>query len=868
MTLQQIIRTAGNALEVSPLSYLEASTPGTGGFIDTVNQRLQIFHEQAITTPQELAQVRLEGLKGAAAFGGDELLTLGDVTNVVEDHQPLIGDALCGGGQCLLLVVEKFPGANTVEVTRGVDSAFDAMRPGLPGMDIDTSVYRPAEFIETSFDNLGRALLIGGILLVLMLGALFFQWRTALIGAVAIGLSLVTAGLVLYFRGATVNTIVLAGLLMALVALIDDAVIDFENILRRGREHHKNGDGAPNWKLILDASLQMRGAILYATLIVVAALLPVFFLGGEGGAFLPPLAVSYMLAVAASMLVALTVTPALSMLLLPKDPRELRESPVVRWLQRGYEKVAPRIVRRSRPAFVAFGAILVAGLVAIPFLDASLRPSLKERDVLVHLEAAPGTSLPRMNEVTAQAVDELSALPGVRNVGAHVGRAITSDQVVNINTGEIWISVDPSADYDATVTAIDETVDGYAGLSSEVLTYSDERITDVLKGTDDDIVVRLYGENRDILLDKAKEVHGLLSGLSGVEDPQVQVQPDAPSIEVEVDLARAQAFGVKPGDVRRAAATLLSGITVGSLFQEQKVFDVVVWGSPEIRQSESDVRELLIDTPDGQQVTLGEVADVRTVPNPAVIRHESVSTYLDVTANVEGDSGAVAADIDRALGQVQFPLAHHAELLGDLADEGATRTRVITVAMAAAIGIFLLLQASFGSWRVATLAFLTLPMALAGGALTGLVAGGTITIGSFAGFVAVLSLAARQIVVLIRHYQHLEREGQSFGPDLVVRGTRDRLAPILITTLATGLALLPFLFGGGGPGFEFVGPMAVVLLGGLVTSALLTLVVVPAVYLRYGFVREPDTTSVELVVTLPEIEPVTANPVTSLGETR
>ncbi|HEV2905993.1 MAG TPA: efflux RND transporter permease subunit, partial [Actinomycetota bacterium] len=598
VSLQQVIRTAGNALEVSPLSYLEASTPGTGGFIDTANQRLQIFHEQTITTPEELAQVTLENPDGNAVFDGDRPLTLGDVTEVVEDHQPLIGDAFCRDGKCLLLVIEKLPGANTVAVTQELDAALDAMRPGLPGMNLDASIYRPAQFIESSFDGLGRALLIAGILLALILGVLFFDWRTALVSTTAIALSLVTAGLVLYFRDATVNVIALAGLAMALVALIDDAVLDFENMKQRMRQHHHGeGDGAPNWRIVLDASLQMRGALLYASLIVVAAMVPAFFLENEAGAFLPPMATSYILAIAASMLVALTATPALSMLLLSNKALERRESPVARRLQSAYDRVSSGIVSRSRPAFLALGAVLVAGLVAVPFLDASPRPVLKERDLLVEVESAPGTSLPRMNELTAQAVQRLASVPGVRDVGAHVGRAILSDQIVNVNSGEIWVNIEPSADYDATLAAIDATIDGIGGLSSEVQTYSDKRVTDVLRGTDDDIVVRLYGENELVLHEKAQEVHGILSRIAGVEDPEMQLDPQEPSIQVEVDLARAQRFGIKPGDVRRAAATLLSGITVGSLFEEQKVFDVVVWGAPEIRQSEADVRDLLIDTP-------------------------------------------------------------------------------------------------------------------------------------------------------------------------------------------------------------------------------------------------------------------------------
>ena len=869
VSLQQIIRTAGNALEVSPLTFLEASSPGTGGFIDTPNQRLHIFHEQAIRTPEQLAQVPIENTGGSASAAGSSL-TLGDVTEVVENHQPLIGDVHCGDESCLMLVVEKFPGANTVEVTKALDGAFDVMRPGLAGMEIDSSVYRPADYIEGSFGNVGRMLLIGGILLVLILGAFLFEWRSALISAVVIPVSLAGAALVLYLRDATVNMMVVAGLLVAVMALIDDAIIDVENVVRRMRSHRQNGDGAPTWRVILDASLEMRGAMLFATLITVAALIPAFFMDGVAGGFLPSIAVSFGLAIAASMVVALTLTPALGVLLLSNAPLGRRESPVVRWLHQQYEKIFPRFVSRPGPAFVAVGALVVAGLVVLPFLNTSLRPSLNERDVLIRLQTPPGTSLPRMNDLTAQAVAELESLPGVLNVGAHVGRATFSDRIVNVNSAEIWVNLDSSADYDSTLGRIEDMTAGFQGLSADVTTYSNQRVADVLQTTDDDLAIRVYGQNEGILRDKASEIRDTISGIEGVQRPQILSPPQEPAIDVDVDLARAQALGVKPGDVRRNAATLLSGLTVGNLFEEQKVYDVVVWGAPEIRDSENDVVELPIETPGGGLVALGEVADVQIAPSSAVIRHESAFRYLDVTAEVSGDVGAVAEDVEEAIQGISFPFEYHSEVLGSSAERESARTQVLTVVAAAAIAIFLLLQAAFASWRLAILSFLTLPVALVGGMFAVLLGGGTMALGSIAGFAGVLAIAARSSVALIRHYQHLERrEGQRFGSELVLRGTLDRLGPIVTTTLAAAVFFAPFLFTGNAPGFEILQPMTVVLLGGLITSALLNLVVVPALYLRYGFIAEPDTSADDLFVVIPEVETATTiGDTAKIGEVR
>ncbi|MET0800837.1 MAG: efflux RND transporter permease subunit [Actinomycetota bacterium] len=856
VTLNQIIRTTGNALEVSPLSFLEASSPGTGGFIDTLNERLHIFHEQAISTPDELEQVPIEDPQGEVASGGSAL-SLGDVTDVVVDHQPLIGDALCSDGDCLLLVIEKFPDANTPEVAEGVDGALDELSPGLPGLAMDTSIYRPAKFIDTSFDNLGRAALIGAILLILVLGALFFNWRTALVSTVAIAMSLAAAWLVLYFTDTTVNTMVLAGLVMALVVLIDDAVIDVDNVAQRVRRQRENGDGTPAWQVVIDATLEMRSAILFATLIVAAVLLPAFFMEGEAGAFLPAIATAYLLAIVASIVVAVTVTPALGMMLLGDVTRERREAPIARWLRGRYDRVATGIVPKAGPAFAVFGVFLLAGLVALPFLDQSMRPVLQERDVVVRLAAAPGTSLQRMDAITAQAVEELRSLPGIEDVGAHVGRAVQSDQIVNVNSAEVWVSVDGSADYDDTIAAIESVAGGLPDVTNDVLTYSEQRITDVLGRGGDEIVVRVYGQNQDVLEAKAEEVRAAIAGIDGIENARADLPADEPTIEVEPIIEEAESVGLAPGDVRRAATTLLSGLVVGNLFEEQKVFDVAVWGAPEIRESEADVEDLLIDTPADGLVPLGQIADVRIVPNEAAIRHESVESYVDVGAGVSGrDVGAVAGDVEAALAQITFPLEHHAKVLGGFEEDAAARSRVIAIAVAVLIGIFLLLQAAFASWRLALLAFLALPMALAGGAVAVLIDGGDVTLGSVAGFVAVLGLAVRGVVVLIRHYQQLQREGESFGADLVIQGTRERLLPILTTALASAVVLIPFVVSGGSAGFEIVGPMAAVILGGLVTTTLLSLVVIPAVYLRFGYVAELDTSADDLFVKMPDVDTV------------
>jgi CzcA family heavy metal efflux pump len=836
VTLNQLVETTGNALWVSPLTFLEASTPGTGGFIDTPNQRLGIRHVLPIVTPDDLAQVTVDGAK---PLGNGKALRIGDVAKVVEDHQPLIGDAVSGDGGGLLLVVEKFPGANTLEVTQGVEDALAAMAPGLDGIEIDSSLFRPASFVETAVDNLTTALLLGALLLLLVFGVFLFEWRSALISILSVLLSLTAAVAVLYLREVTINAIVLAGLVMALGAIVDDAVVDVEHVARRLRQHRQEEGDASTAKVIFDAAVEVRSPIAYATVIIAVAVVPVFFMEGLTGAFFPPLVLSYLLAIAASMVVALFVTPALSLLLLPGAPLARREPPLAGLLRRGYERALAPIVRTPGRTLLAGAAgmvVVLVGLALVPLLSQDLAPSFKDTDLLIRLDATPGTSHPEMTRITAQASNELRGIQGVRDVGAHVGRAVMSDQTVSVDSSELWVSIDPSADYDKTVASIQQVVGGYPGLDGEVLTYPKQRIDAVLGGADDNLVVRVYGQDLDVLRSKAEEVRKLLTGIDGTANQQVERLVEEPTLEIEVDLAKAQQVGIKPGDVRRAAATMLSGIQVGSLFEEQKVFEVVVWGAPEVRNSLTSVRELMVDLPGGGQVQLGEVADVRVKPALSVIRHDSVSRSLDVTASVSGRSlGSVVSDVEGALENVQFPLEYHAEVLGDTAGQQAAQQRTAIIAAIAAILVFLLLQAAFGSWRLAAATFLTLPMALAGGVVALLATGGVLSLGALVGFVLVLGIAARNGVMLVSHFQHLEREeGEAFGPGLVLRGARERLSPILLTAVATALALVPLLVAGNIPGHEILQPMAVVVVGGLVTATLLNLFVAPALYLRFG----------------------------------
>ncbi|HEU5260050.1 MAG TPA: efflux RND transporter permease subunit [Gemmatimonadales bacterium] len=832
VTQSQIIQTTGNALWISPLTFLEASFPGTGGWIDGPQQRLEVRHVLPLSRPEDLAKVMVEGSS----------LRLGDVATVVEGHPPLIGDAVLTDGPGLLLVVEKLPGANTLDVTRGVEAALAELRPGLPGVELDASVYRSASFIEAAFANLTTALIVAAVLGVLVLGALLYDWRAAVISLIVIPLALVAASALVGLAGATLNTMVLAGLVIALAVVVDDAILGVDAMLRRFGQRRAQGTDESAVRIVVEAALEMRGPMLYATLILLLAVVPVFLMEGLAAAFFKPLALSYTFALLAAMVVAMTVTPALGLLLLRNTPLERRESPVLAWLRRGYDAVLARTINAPRTALLTAVVVVAVGLAVWPWLGQSLLPSFKEGYLRIDWVGAPGTSHPAMVRMMTLASRELRAIPGVSGAYVHVGRAVTGDQVVDVNASQLWVSIDPRADHDATVAAVQETVDGYPGLAHNVQSYLTDRIREVLAGTSQSVVVRVYGKKRDVLRAKAEEVRQALADIDGLVDVRVDGYVEQPQVEIQVNLAAAEPHGLKPGDVRRAAATMFAGLNVGYLFEEQKMYDVVVWGTPETRNSVSDIGNLLLDTPRGGHVRLGDVADVRIAPTPTVIHHEALQNRIDVVADVRGRDLASAVDaVENRLDQIEFPVEYYPAVLGEAAEREAAEERMLSFALAVAIGMLLLLQAAFGSWRLALLFFLALPVALAGGVFAALLDGGTISLGSLMGFLGVLAIAIRHGVMLIKHYRDLEEhEGEPFGPGLVLRGTRERFAPIVVTAVTTAAAMVPLLVLGKIAGLEIVHPIAVVILGGLVTATVFNLHVVPALYLRFGAGREPD----------------------------
>lgn len=829
VSIDEIMNATADSLDAGLLMYSDGAIIGTGGIVENLNQRLGVRNVLPIISTNDLAQVTLTRPNAPT-------VQLKDVAVVKEDHQQLIGDAVINGGPGIMLIVEKLPWGNTLDVTKGVEAALEEMKPGLPDIAIDSTIFRPATFIENAIHNLSTTLLIGCGLVILVLIFFLLEWRAALISLTSIPLSLIAAALVLDARGATVNTMVLAGLVIAVGVVVDDAIIDIENIVRRLRLKKASQSLRSVASTVLESSLEVRRPIVYATLINVVAVIPVYFLEGLTGSFFRPLVLSYSLAVLASMVVALTVTPALALILFRGAPLDRRDPKLVRWLQDGYGKLLHHNIARPRPAYIVIAGLVIISVIVLPRLGQSLLPDFKERDFLMHWVTKPGTSHPETVRITTESSKELRSIPGVRNFGAHIGQAFAADEVVGINFSENWISIDPKADYDKTLKAVQDVVEGYPGLYRDVQTYLKERIREVLTGGGEAIIVRIYGKDLNVLRENAEKVKNIMSETPGIIEEHVELQENIPQIDVQVDIAKAQAHGIKPGDVRRAAATMVAGEEVGDIFRDGKAYDVQVWSTPETRANLTNIIELPLHTPNSGFIRLGDVASVNVKPTPNIIHREDVSRSIDVGANVRGrDIGSVVKDIEYRLSGMQFPLEYRAELLGEYEEREDANEKLMIYAGVAAVAIFMLLQMAFGSFKLATIFFLTLPMALVGGIMAATFGGGVISLGSLVGFFTVLGIAARNGILLINHFQHLENEeGVPFGRELVIRGAQERLRPILMTALATAFALVPLVIAGNIAGHEIEYPMAVVILGGLITSTLINLFVVPILYLRFA----------------------------------
>jgi len=839
LTLTKLLETAGNALWVSPLTFVEASTPGTGGFIESPSQRMAVQHMLPITAPGDLANVAVEGTGGPR---------LGDVATVAEDHQPLIGDAIVDGGGGLVLVLEKFPEANTEEVTEAVEKAMADMAPGLQGITVNTQLYRPATFIEEATHNLGITAVASLVLLVLVLALVLWSWRALLVSILGIAVPLVLAAYVLFLFHTTMTSMTMLGLAVAVGAVVEQSVSGVTGLRARIRARGGPTSGrAGATAVVTEAMAATRVPLVTATLVSLLVITPMLFLSESVVPFTRASAAAYALALVLSLVVSLTVTPALTVILLGDHEQARAAGPVEGWFQRTGDRFVRRSPARRAIPLAALAVLAVLAVALLPRVDLTpTLPVLHERNLLVQLRAPSGTALGETERITDRESAVLRTLPGVAEVGTHIGRAITADQAVDVNAAEIWMTLDRTADEQATIERVRRELSQYPGVRGQVVSYAQQTV-DTASRTPSDLTVRLFGIDVATMRAKAHELQDMMRGVPGVVGPTVEQQLTQPTVEIQVKLDEARRLGLAPGDVRRDATTLVSGLTVGSIYEEQKIFDVVVLGKATTRASLPGLEAIRLDTPSGKQVPLSQVATVRLVSEPTAIEHNGVARSVDVTAGINGrDPGAVVADLRARIAKLAMPLEYHAEVIGSAVDDQALNRRELLYVLAVLLGGVLLLQAATSSWRRAALLTVMIVVACAGGLVTGLVFGTNGSVGFVAGLLAVLGIAGHGLLGQVRRYQELESgdgepgagRGEVSGVDVVRRGTSERVLPVLLTSVAVAAVFLPPLVLGGA-GLELLQPMAVAVLGGLVTYVLTSLVVLPALYLMTTAGRGP-----------------------------
>lgn len=828
--IDDVMQAGSEALDSGVLAYAQSFTVGQGGFIEGPNHRLNIHDNQVIHDASQLAEV-------VVARRGDQVIKMKDLGEVSENTMQLWGEAVIDGGDGLLLVVNRSRGANTKEVTQDVEEAMRTLKPGLPGIKYDTTIFRPATFVDQSIDNVTRALLLGMLLVIVILTAFLFSIRTAFISLITIPLSLLAAYWVLDLNDVSVNVMVLAGLVVAIGVVVDDAIIDVENIVRRLREARAAGRKEPIIRTILNASVEVRTAITYATVINILAVMPVLFLVGLSGAFFRPMVLSYALAVFVSMVVAMTVTPALCLALMSEKGIGHRVSPLLAGLQRLYRRALGAVLKAPGPAMVVALVVTLAGLLIYPTLGTELLPKFKERDFLVGWATQPATSITEEKKIIAAACKQMRKIPEVRDCGAHIGQALLGEEIAGANFGELWISIRRDADYDTALKHIEDVVASYPGMQNEVLTYLRERVEEDLTGSSGALVARISGAEPAVLQKLARQVSDEIGDAPGLVDTHSELQVMQPQIEITLDLQRAQGYGLKPGDIRRQTSAYIAGEETSDIFRDGRAYDVMTWSLPKARHSLDDIKALPIDTAAGTKVALSDVADVTIRQTPNTIQRDGNSRRIDVISNLKpgADLGLAVSTVRQRLHKMNLPADYTVEVLGEGDELAAARTRLLVFGLLAAAAVFFLLQAAFKSTRLALLASMLLPMSIVGGVLAIAVTGSLVSLGALVGLLTVFGIAARNGILMISHFQHLEaEEGVPFGAELVIRGAVERLAPITMTALATGLAIVPLIVTGTAPGQEIEHPMAVVIMGGLVTSTLLNLFIIPPLYLRYG----------------------------------
>ena len=836
---QAKLRRAGLSLEDVVRAARNASGMAGTGFVKTPNQHIIIQAEAQPGEPADIGRV-------VVAWRDGQAIRLSDVANVVEDAAPSIGAAAIDAVPGVFMMVQGQLGANTHAVTRDLERALDELGPLLEAEQVmlHPQLFRPANFIETAVRNVQRDVLIGSVLVVLVLFLFLYNARTALICTLAMPVSLLSAVLVLDYLGVALNVMVMGGLAIALGEVVDDAIIDTENIFRRLRLNRLATVPRNIADVVLDASVEVRSSVVYATFIVALAFVPLLTLSGIAGKLFAPLGLAYIFAILASLVTAVTLTPALCYLLLARRDLPADDPPAVAFLKPRYLALLKRFERYpGRNVAVTF-ALIAAGIGVLPLFTGEFIPALREGHYIAHMTAVPGTSEAESLRIGSQVSKAIGAIDGVQSVAQWVGRSKNGADTFGTHYSEFEIEIGAldGAEQARVLREIRAVLAGerggtFPGVSFGVNTFLTERIEETITGFAAPFVVTLYGADLDSLDRDALAVASVLADVPGALDVQLQAPPGTPQLSVRLRHERIAAFGLTPLQVLEAVSTAYEGATVGQIHRGAQVIDLVVLLAPEARNSLTGVGKLLLRNTEGRLVRLDEVADVQLSGGRYKVLHAGGRRTQTVTANFAGrDLAAFERDARGAISRgVELSRGNYMVFSGTAQSQRQARIDLIVHSLLAGIGVLLLLYIAFNRLHNMAITFLNLPFALIGGVIAVVATGGWLSLGSLVGFVTLFGITLRNSIMLVSHYHHLvDEEGATWGLETALRGAAERLPSILMTALVTGLGLMPLALGTGEPGREIEGPMATIIVGGLATSTLLNLLVLPTILLHFG----------------------------------
>jgi CzcA family heavy metal efflux pump len=826
----------------------KASGVRGAGYIQNSNQRIILNTQDQITTVKSLS-------KAIVSHQNAHSITLADIGTIVEAAAPSISSAAINEETGIYLSVQGQLGANTYEVTKKIEQALNELEPSLKKTNIvlHNGLFRPANFIETAIVGVRTDILIGSALVITILFIFLFNVRTAFISATAIPLSLLTAIVVLSFFHIGLNIMVLGGLAIALGEVVDDAIIDTENIFRRLKENRMSSQPLPVYHVVYQASMEVRSSVVYATIIVALVFMPLLTLSGVAGKLFAPLGLSYICAILASLVVALTLTPALCYLLLGNAKLDTEDSPIIKWIKRIYVKVLHKIERNYQGVILVSLILIALGLGVLPLFKNQFIPALHEGHFIMHMTAVPGTSEEESLRLGKMVSQTIRAIPGVKSVTQWVGRAPNGADTFGTHYSEFEIEIGTGSgeEQDAILDDIREELagdledadqdgvaeTGFVGANFAINTFLTERIEETISGYAASVVINIYGNDLDTLDFDAQKIANLLRQTNGATDILVQSPPGTPEVVIRLRPDKLALWGLKNTDVLDTIRAAYEGLPVSQIYLGNHAVGVSVTLKPEEKDDIAEIQNIPFFNPDGRMLTLGDIAYISQENGRSKILHSAAKRIQTVTCNIRNrDHDAFLADLKSSIHKkVQLSSGNYLAFTGEAEANAQSKEDLIVHSLLAGVAIFLMLYIAFGHLRNLLLTFVNLPFALIGGVIAALFTGGWISLGSLVGFVTLFGITLRNSIMMISHFQHLvDHENRTWNLETCIKGASERLPSVLMTALVTGLGLLPLALGSDQPGREIEGPMATIIVGGLVTSTLLNLLILPTIMLHFG----------------------------------